>query len=190
MGTIDTSQFRKKLKIILEGQPWMIVENEFVKPGKGQAFNRTKFKNLLTGRVLDKTFKSGETFEEADVSTANMQYLYNNGHSYTFMNTKDYEQVDVQKDVMEDAAKWIRENDICEVSFWGDRVISVTPPTFVDLAVTYTEPAVRGDTANNVMKKATLETGAEIDVPLFIESGMKLKIDTRNGEYLQRATET
>jgi elongation factor P len=188
MGTIDTSQFRKKLKVILEGQPWMIVENEFVKPGKGQAFNRTKFKNLLTGRVLEKSFRSGETFQEADVSTSNMQYLYNDGHSYTFMNTKNYEQVEVQKEIMEDAAEWILENAECEVSFWGERVISVTPPTFVDLVVKHTEPAVRGDTANNVTKKATLETGAEIDVPLFIVEGMRLKIDTRTGEYLQRST--
>jgi elongation factor P len=117
-----------------------------------------------------------------------MQYLYNDGHSYTFMDIKSYEQVEVQKEIMEDAAKWILENAVCEVSFWGDRVISVTAPTFVDLLVKYTEPAVRGDTANNVTKKATLETGAEIDVPLFIEAGMKLKIDTRNGEYLQRST--
>jgi elongation factor P len=188
MAFISTSEFKNGLKLMLDGEPVVLLENEFVKPGKGQAFNRTKFKNLLTGRMLDKSFRSGESFEEADVSTSNMQYLYNDGHSYTFMNTKNYEQVEVQKEIMEDAAKWILENAVCEVSFWGDRVISVTPPTFVDLIVKYTEPAVRGDTANNVTKKATLETGAEIDVPLFIEAGMKLKIDTRTGEYLQRAT--
>ncbi|MCU0608493.1 MAG: elongation factor P [Chitinispirillaceae bacterium] len=189
MGSVDTSQFRKKLKLILDdGQPWVIVENDFVKPGKGQAFNRTKFKNLITGRVLDKTFRSGEVFQEADISAAQMQYLYTDGHAWTFMNTKDFEQVEVQKDIMEDAVKWIRENDICEVQFWGERVISVIPPTFVDLTVTYTEPAVRGDTANSVTKKATLETGAEIDVPMFIDSGTKIKIDTRTGEYLQRTT--
>jgi elongation factor P len=188
MGTVDTSQFRKKLKVILDGQPWVIVENEFVKPGKGQAFNRTRLKNLLTGRVLEKTFKSGETFEEADVTTVNMQYLFSDGQSYTFMNTQNYEQVEIPREIMEDAAQWILENAVCEVSFWGERVISVTPPTFVDLVVRNTEPAVRGDTANNVTKKATLETGAEIDVPLFIEEGMRLRIDTRTGEYLQRST--
>ncbi len=188
MGTIDTSEFRKKAKIIFEGQPWIIVENDFVKPGKGQAFNRTKIKNLLTGRVLDKTFKSGETFEEADVSTANMQYLYHDGTRYFFMNTQNYEQIEISGEVMEEASRWIMENAVCEVSFWGEKVIAVTAPTFVDLVVTYTEPAVRGDTANNVTKKAKLETGAEIDVPFFIESGMKLKIDTRTGEYLQRTT--
>ena len=188
MGSVDTSEFRKKLKIMFEGQPWIIVDNEFVKPGKGQAFNRTKIKNLITGRVLDKTFKSGDTFEEADISTAQMQYLFTDGQSYTFMNTQNYEQIEIQKENMDGAEKWILENAICEVSFWGERVISVTPPTFVDLVVTYTEPAVRGDTANNVTKKATIETGAEIDIPLFIDTGTKIKIDTRTGEYLQRTT--
>jgi elongation factor P len=188
MGSIDTSQFRKKAKIMFENQPWIIVENDFVKPGKGQAFNRTKIKNLITGRVLDKTCKSGEVFEEADITTVNMQYLYNDGHSYTFMNTQNYEQIEVPKDTMEEEARWLLENAVCEVSFWGQQVISITPPTFVDLVVTYTEPAVRGDTANNVTKKATLETGAEIDVPLFIDSGTKIRIDTRTGEYLQRST--
>ena len=188
MGSIDTSQFRKKAKIMFEGQPWIIVENDFVKPGKGQAFNRTKIKNLITGRVLDKTFKSGEVFEEADITTVNMQHLFNDGHSYTFMNTQNYEQIEVPKETMEEEAKWLLENMVCEVSFWGERVISITPPTFVDLVVTYTEPAVRGDTANNVTKKATLETGAEIDIPLFIDSGTRIKIDTRTGKYLQRST--
>jgi elongation factor P len=188
MASVDTSEFRKKMKIMFENQPWIIVDNEFVKPGKGQAFNRTKIKNLITGRVLDKTFKSGESFQEADISTAQMQYLYTDGTSYTFMNNENFEQVEISKENMVGAEKWILENAICEVSFWGERVISVTPPTFVDLVVTYTEPAVRGDTANNVTKKATLETNAEIDVPLFIESGTKIKIDTRTGEYLQRTT--
>jgi len=145
-------------------------------------------KNLLTGRVLDKTFKSGETFEEADVTTVNMQFLYSDGTTYSFMNTQNYEQIEITKDAMDDAAKFLLENAVCEVSFWGEKVISVTPPTFVDLVVTYTEPAVRGDTANNVTKKATLETGAEIDIPMFIETGTKIKIDTRTGEYLQRTT--
>ncbi|HON09486.1 MAG TPA: elongation factor P [Chitinispirillaceae bacterium] len=188
MGMVDTSQFRKKLKIIIDGQPWMIVENEFVKPGKGQAFNRVKIKNLITGRVLDRTFKSGETVEEAEVITTKMQYLYNDGTNYTFMNSENYEQIEIPKDQIVDESRWLLENTECEVSFWGDRVISVTPPTFMDFVITYTEPAVRGDTATNVSKKATLETGAVVDVPLFIETGMKIRIDTRTGEYLQRAT--
>ncbi len=188
MGSVDTSQFRKKLKIIIDEQPWIIVENDFVKPGKGQAFNRVKIKNLITGRVLDRTFKSGESVQEAEVSTSKMQYLFNDGDMYTFMDSETYEQIEIPAGNIEEERKWLLENTECEVSFWGDRVLSVTPPTFMELTVTYTEPAVRGDTANNVTKKATLETGAEIDVPTFIEIGMKLKIDTRTGEYLQRAT--
>ena len=172
----------------MDGQPWIIVENDFVKPGKGQAFNRVKLKNLVTGRVLDRTFKSGESVEEAEVTSAKMQYLFNDGEQYTFMDSETFEQVEIPKTNIEEESKWLLENTECEVSFWGDKVLSVTPPIFMDLEVTYTEPAVRGDTANNVTKKATLETGAEIDVPTFIEIGMKLRIDTRTGEYLQRAT--
>lgn len=189
MGTVDTSQFRKKLKIIVDGQPWIIVENEFIKPGKGQAFNRVKLKNLLDGRVLERTFKSGDTVIEADVTMRRMQYLFNDGERFTFMDSETYEQIEVSLESLGDARQWLLENAEYEVSFWGDRVISVTPPTFMELVVTYTEPAVRGDTATSVTKKATLETGAVINVPLFIEQGMKLKIDTRTGEYLQRATE-
>ena len=188
MGTVDTNQFRKKLKIIIDGQPWVIVDNEFVKPGKGQAFNRVKLKNLLTGRVLDRTFKSGDSVEEADITTETMQYLFNDGKIYTFMNTENYEQVEISKDQIEDESRWLLESTECEISFWGDKVISITPPTFMDFIVTYTEPAVRGDTATNVTKKAKLETGAEVDVPFFIETGMKIRIDTRTGAYIQRAT--
>jgi len=186
MGTVNTNEFRKKLKIIMDGQPWMIVENDFVKPGKGQAFNRVKLKNLLTGRVLERNFKSGESFEEADVSVAMMQYLYNDGVNYTFMNIKNYEQVEVSKEQLGDDVNWLLENVECEVSFWNNRVISVTPPTFMEFKITYAEPAVKGDTATNVTKKATIETGAEIDVPLFVREGDKVKIDTRTGEYLGR----
>ena len=188
MGKVSTNEFRKKLKIIIDDQPWIIVENDFVKPGKGQAFNRVKIKNLLTGRVLDRTFKSGETVEEAEVTNCKMQYLFNDGENYTFMDTETFEQVEIAKTTIEEESRWLLENTECEVSFWGSKVISVIPPTFMDLEVTYTEPAVRGDTANNVTKKATLETGAEINVPVFIDIGMKLRIDTRTGEYLQRAT--
>ena len=164
MGTVDTSQFRKKLKIIIDEQPWIIVENDFVKPGKGQAFNRVKIKNLITGRVLDRTFKSGESVQEAEFTTTKMQYLYNDGEMYTFMDSETFEQIEIPATNIEEERKWLLENTECEVSFWGDRVLSVTPPIFMELVVTYTEPAVRGDTANNVTKKATLETGAEIDV--------------------------
>jgi elongation factor P len=186
MGSVSTNEFRKRLKLLIDGQPWIIVENDFVKPGKGQAFNRVKLKNLITGRQVERTYKSGETAEEAEVSTTNMEYLFSDGEHYTLMNTKTYEQMEVPKAAMGEAAQWLLENTQCEVSVWNGQVISVTPPVFMELKVEYTEPAVKGDTANNVTKKATLETGAVIDVPLFIETGTKLKIDTRTGEYVQR----
>lgn len=187
MGVINTSDFRKRLRVLLDGQPCMIIENEFVKPGKGQAFNRVKLKNLLTGRVLERTFKSGESVEEADILHTTMQFLYTDGQNYTFMDTKTYEQAEIPRESMDGAEKWLLENTECEISFWGERPISVTPPIFMDLLITYTEPAVKGDTANNVTKKAKVETGAEIDIPLFLGEGMKVRVDTRTGEYVERA---
>lgn len=187
MGMVSTNEFRKRLKIMLDGQPCSIVENEFVKPGKGQAFNRVRLKNLINGRMLEKTFKSGDTFEEADINYTTMQFLFTDGQSYTFMDTKSYEQVEIPKDSMDGAEKWLLENTECEIAFWGDKPISVTPPVFMDLLITYTEPAVKGDTSNNVMKKATVETGAEVDIPLFIGEGMRVKVDTRTGEYVERS---
>ena len=187
MGMISTNEFRKRARILLDGQPCMIVENEFVKPGKGQAFIRVKLTNLLTGRQLERTFKSGESFEEADISNTTMQFLFTDGKTYTFMDTKSYEQVEIPRESMDGAEKWLLENTECEVSFWGEKPISVTPPIFMDLVITYTEPAVKGDTANNVTKKATIQTGGEINVPMFISEGMKVRVDTRTGEYVERA---
>jgi elongation factor P len=187
MGTVSTNEFRKRLKIMLDNQPCMIVENEFVKPGKGQAFNRVRLKNLITGRQLEKTFKSGDSFEEADITNTTMQFLYTDGLNYTFMDTKSYEQVEIPKESMDGAEKWLLENTECDISFWGDKPISVTPPVFMDLTITYTEPAVKGDTSNNVTKAATVQTGAEVQIPLFIGQGDKVKIDTRTGEYVERA---
>jgi elongation factor P len=187
MGTVSTNEFRKRLKIMLDDQPCMIVENEFVKPGKGQAFNRVRLKNLITGRQLEKTFKSGDSFQEADITNTTMQFLYTDGVNYTFMDTKSYEQVEISKENMDGAEKWLLENTECDISFWGDRPISVTPPVFMELTVTYTEPAVKGDTSNNVTKAAKVETGAEIQIPLFIGQGDRVKIDTRTGEYVERA---
>ena len=187
MATVSTTEFRNGLKIMIDTDPCTILDNEFVKPGKGQAFNRVKLKNLITGRQLEKTFKSGDTFQEAEVNYTTMQYLYTDGQNWTFMDTKSFEQVEISKENMDGAEKWLLENTECEIAFWGDRPLSVTPPIFMDLVITYTEPAVKGDTSNNVMKKATVETGAEIDIPLFISEGMKVKVDTRTGEYVERA---
>jgi elongation factor P len=187
MGVVSTNEFRKRLRVLMDGQPWQIVENEFVKPGKGQAFNRVKFQNLLTGRVVDRTLKSGETLEEADILFTTMQFLFTDGVNYTFMDTKSYEQTEIPKESMDGADQWLLENTECEIAFWGDKPISVTPPIFMELEITYTEPAIKGDTANSVMKKATLQTGAEVNIPLFMDTGMRIKVDTRTGEYVERA---
>jgi elongation factor P len=189
MATYSTSEFKGGLKIMLDGDPCSIIENEFVKPGKGQAFNRVKIRNLKTGRVIERTFKSGESVEGADVMETDMQYLYNDGEFWHFMHPDTYEQVAADANAVADAAKWLKEQDSCLVTLWNGSPISVTPPNFVMLTVTETDPGVRGDTSGGGGKPATLETGAVVRVPLFIEIGDVLKIDTRVGEYVSRAKE-
>ena len=188
MATYATNEFRAGLKVLLEGDPCAILENEFVKPGKGQAFNRVKFRNLRTGRVWERTFKSGETIEAADVVETAMQYLYTDGEFYHFMKTDgSYEQVAASATVIGDALNWITEQDVCQVTLWNDQPISVSVPNFVTLEVRETDPGLKGDTAQGGTKPATLSTGAVIRVPLFINVADKLKIDTRTGEYVSRA---
>jgi elongation factor P len=187
MATYSTSEFKGGLKIMLDGDPCSIIENEFVKPGKGQAFNRVKIRNLKTGRVIERTFKSGESLEGADVMETDMQYLYNDGEFWHFMHPDTYEQVAADANAVADAAKWLKEQDSCLVTLWNGSPISVTPPNFVMLTVTETDPGVRGDTSGGGGKPATLETGAVVRVPLFIDVGEVLKVDTRTGEYVGRA---
>ena len=171
---------------MLDGDPYTIVENEFVKPGKGQAFSRVKVRNLKTGRVVDKTFKSGDTVEVADVMDTDMQYLYNDGEFWHFMHPESFEQLGATDAAVGDAAKWLKEQDVCIVTLWNGAPISVTPPNFVVLRITETDPGVRGDTASGGGKPATLETGAVVRVPLFIETGELIKVDTRSGDYVNR----
>ena len=188
MASYTTNEFRAGLKVLLEGDPCAILENEFVKPGKGQAFNRVKFRNLKTGRVWERTFKSGESIAAADVVEQAMQYLYTDGEFHHFMKTDgSYEQVAASASVIGDAAQWITEQDLCQVTLWNDDPIAVAVPNFVTLEVTETDPGLKGDTAQGGSKPATLSTGAVIRVPLFINQGDKLKIDTRKGEYVSRA---
>jgi elongation factor P len=174
---------------MLDGDPYSIIENEFVKPGKGQAFNRVKIRNLKTGRVIDKTFKSGESVEAADVVDTDMQYLYTDGEFWYFMDPDSFEQVSAGETAVADAIKWLKEQDTCLVTLWNGVPLSVTPPNFVELRVTMTEPGVRGDTATGATKPAQVESGAEVKVPLFVEEGDVLKIDTRTGEYVSRVKE-
>jgi elongation factor P len=189
MATYSTNEFRGGLKIMLDGDPCSIIENEFVKPGKGQAFNRVKIRNLKTGRVMERTFKSGDTVEGADVVDTTLQYLYSDGEFWHFMDPNSYEQLAADAAAVGDAAKWLKEQDLCEVTLWNGVPLAVTPPNFVVLTVTDTDPGVRGDTSGGGGKPATLETGAVVRVPLFIEIGDALKIDTRSGEYVARAKE-
>ncbi|MEM6456075.1 MAG: elongation factor P [Acidobacteriota bacterium] len=187
MATYSTNQFRSGLKVMLDGDPCSIIENQFVKPGKGQAFNRVKLRNLLNGRVLEKTFKSGESIEGADVMETSMQYLYTDGEFFHFMVPDTYEQHMAGQKVVGDTSQWLKEEDMCDVTLWNGNPIAVTPPNFVTLTVTQTDPGLRGDTSSGGNKPATMETGAVVRVPLFINEGEVLKIDTRTGEYVSRA---
>ncbi|MGF1645131.1 MAG: elongation factor P [Thiotrichales bacterium] len=186
MASYSTSEFKSGIKIMLDGDPYNVVENEFVKPGKGQAFNRVKVRNLKTGRVVEKTFKSGDTVEAADVVDIDMQYLYADGDLYYFMHPETFEQLAAGATAMADALKWIREQETCLLTLWNGVPISVTAPAHVELKVTECEPGIKGDTAQGATKPATVETGAVVRVPLFVQEGDILKIDTRTGEYLSR----
>jgi len=186
MAMYSTNEFKSGLKLMIDGDPCAIIENEFVKPGKGQAFNRVKLRNLKTGRVLEKTYKSGESVEGADVVDVAMQYLYNDGEMWHFMDPGSYEQVAADANAMSDAAQWLKGEEMCEVTLWNGSPLTVSAPNFVTLEITETDPGVRGDTASGGNKPATLETGAVVKVPLFIEQGEVIKIDTRTGEYVSR----
>ncbi len=186
MGLYSTNEFRSGLKILIDGVPFSIIDNEFVKPGKGQAFNRVKMRNLKTGRVIEKTFKSGETVESADISEVEMQFLYNDGNVWHFMDQKSYEQHEIPTDAVGDAALWIKEQDLCMVLLWNGVALSVVPPNFVVLEIVETDPGVRGDTSGGGGKPAKLETGAVVRVPLFVQTGEFIKVDTRTGEYVSR----
>lgn len=172
---------------MMDGDPSSIIENEFVKPGKGQAFNRVKIRNLKTGRVVERTFKSGESVEAADVIDTQMQYLYTDGEFWHFMHPETYEQLAAGETEVGDAAKWLKEQDNCEVTLWNGNPLIVTPPNFVEMKIVQTDPGMRGDTAQGGNKPATLETGAVVKVPLFVEEGEIIRADTRTGEYVSRA---
>jgi len=187
MATYSTNEFKAGLKVMIDGDPGAIVENEFVKPGKGQAFNRVKIRNLKTGRIIERTFKSGDTIEAADVVDVEMQYLYNDGEFWHFMNPESFEQLASDKAAVGDNAKWLKEQDVCILTLYNGVPITVMPPNTVTLAVVETDPGLKGDTSGGGGKPATLETGAVVRVPLFIQIGEVIKVNTRTGEYLSRA---
>ncbi len=181
----ETSDIRKGLRIELDGEPYIIVEFQFVKPGKGTAFTRTKVRNLINNSVLDRTFKTGEKLKPADTEEREMQYLYNDG-AFHFMDNRTYEQTSLEEDVIADSVNYLTENMEIKVSFFRGRPIGVSLPKFVSLEVMETGPGERGNTVTGASKPATLSTGYTLNVPLFIEEGDMLKIDTRSGEYVER----
>jgi elongation factor P len=187
MGTYTTNEFRSGLKILIDSDPYTILENEFVKPGKGQAFNRVKIRNLKTNRVIERTFKSGESVESADVVDTDMQYLYNDGEFWHFMVPDTFEQHVAGKSAIGDGAIWLKDGDTCIVTLWNNVPLQVTPPPHVELKIVETDPGVRGDTATGGQKPAKLETGAVVRVPLFINEGEVIRVDTRSGTYISRA---
>lgn len=189
MTTFSTNEFKGGLKVMLDGDPCAIIENEFVKPGKGQAFNRVKLRNLKTGRVIERTFKSGDTLEGADVVDIEMQYLYNDGEFWHFMVSDTFEQHAADKNTVGESAKWLKEQDICVVTLYNGSPLAVAPPNFVTLKIIETDPGVRGDTSGGGGKPATLETGAVVRVPLFVQTGEIIKVDTRTGAYVSRVKE-
>lgn len=182
---ISAGDFRNGVTVEIDGQVLQIIEFQHVKPGKGAAFVRTKLKNVISGGVVEKTFRPTEKFPSARIDRVDMQYLYNDGN-YNFMNVETYDQMALPADVVGDAMKFVKENEICKICSYKGNVFSVEPPMFVELEITDTEPGFKGDTATGATKPATVETGAQINVPLFINIGDKIQIDTRTSEYLKR----
>jgi elongation factor P len=187
MANYSTNEFRSGLKVMLDGEPCSILDNEFVKPGKGQAFNRVRMRNLKTGRVWDRTFKSGETLEGADVMDQTMEYLYSDGEFWYFMEPDTFEQHQADAKAVGDTHRWLKEQDRCEVTLYNGSPLSVEAANFVELEITETDPGLKGDTAQCGSKPATLSTGAVVKVPLFLSQGEIIRVDTRSGEYVGRA---
>ena len=187
MPNVSTNEFRSGLKLMIDGDPCSIIENEFVKPGKGQAFVRTRFRNLKSGRVIERTFKSGESVEAADVLEVSLQYIYNDGDLFHFMDEQTFEQHAASPEAVGGAARWLKEQDVCTITLWNGTPIAVTPPNFVTLEITETEAVVKGQTAAASYKPAILANGLRIMVPPFVESGTRVVVNTADGSYARRA---
>lgn len=186
MSSIETKDIRGGTKLLIDGSPWVVIDNIFVKPGKGRAFNRIKMRHVTTARIVEKTYTSGDSIALADVLDKEMSFLYEQGQDMVFMDPDSYEQVSVSRDIVAEAVNWIKEGDMCVLTLWDDAVIAVQPPIFVELKVTEADPNVKGDTVSGASKNAVVETGAQIRVPMFVEEGDKIKIDTRTQEYVSR----
>lgn len=189
MTTYTTNELKTGLKVMVDQAPCAIIEHEFVKPGKGQAFTRIKIRNLKTGRVVERTYKSSESLESADVNDLDMQYLYTDGETYHFMSPETFEQYAISETIVGEAKQWLKAQDVCTVTVWNEEPILVAPPNFVVLTIAETDPGLKGDTSGGGGKPAKLETGAVVRVPLFIQIGETIRIDTRKGEYVSRVKE-
>ena len=190
MANFSTNEFKPGLKVMLDGDPCSILENEYVKPGKGQAFNRVKLRNLKSGRVWERTFKSGDTLEGADVMDYELEYSYTDGEFWYFMDPTSFEQHSADRAAVGETEKWLKEQERYEVTLYNGSPLSVAPPNFIELEITETDPGLKGDTAQGGSKPATLSTGAVVRVPLFISQGEVIRIDTRSGEYVSRASKS
>lgn len=189
MSEYGLNEIRSGMKLIIDNDPCVVVDNEFVKPGKGQAFNRLRYRNLKTGRVIERTYKSGDSIPAADVVEVDAQYLYGDGNEWHFMATETFEQYSLHETEVADAKIWLKEQSDCKLTLWNGTPILVVPPTFVNLKIVETDPGLKGDTAGSGGKPAKLESGAVVRVPLFIQEGEIIKVDTRNGEYVSRSKE-
>lgn len=186
MSKLSVNEIRPGSKLLIDQAPCLVIVNEAVRPGKGQAFNRIRVKNMLTSRVVERTYKSGESIDEADIQEIEMTFLYSDGENWVFMEPESFEQWQVDADAMGDASKWVTEQDTCVVTLWNDRPMHVLAPMFVVRKIVECEPGVRGDTVSGVMKNAVIETGAQVKVPLFVNLDDVIKVDTRTGEYVNR----
>lgn len=186
MPQINAGEFRKGIKVVVEGDPYDMIECNFVKPGKGQALYKCKLRNLLKNTIIDRTYKSGDGLEAADVRKGDGQFLYRERNGLVFMDSQSFEQYTIPEEIVGDAAKWLQDGMVCGLMYYNDQPIEVNAPPHVNMKVTYAEPAVRGNTSGNITKPATVESGAIVAVPAFIEQGETIRIDTRTGEYVER----
>lgn len=189
MATYNTSEFRKGLKVQIDGDPYLMIECNFVKPGKGQALYKCRLRNLVRNTVLDRTWKSGDSLEAADIEEIEAQYLYRQADTFVFMESNTYEQYEIDKGLVDDAWKYLKEGTVCSILLFNNQPIGITPPNHVVLKVEYCEPGAKGNTATSVTKPAEVETGATIDCPSFVEMGDLIRVDTRTGEYIERVRE-
>ena len=188
MSSVTTNDVRVGMKVEVEREPYLIIGNEFVKPGKGQAFNRIKMKNMVNGRVVERTYKSGEKLELADIEENQMRFLYKEPDGAIFMDDKTFDQVTISNELIGNNQQWLMEEVLYQVIFYKGSVIEVSPPTFLEMKIVETSPGVRGDTSGRVLKLSVTETGAKVQVPIFVEEGEKIKVDTRTGEYVSRVS--